>query len=269
MTFVRRYLSLVLKRHFLSKQRKLKWHVTQWFMPLLLLFWANGVSGYRALPCPGEKQAAERSLRRIENEWPIRGSGDPVTQYIQSLGVRLAHLTAEGRRIFWRFYVVRNLAPNAFSIGNGYVFVTEGVVNLARNESELAAILAHELGHELAGHFCAESRSNSSGSWLDIFTTPSSRQYEAGIGSMIQVIDPVKELQADRIALSILRSGGFDPLAMLDITRRLPPENTGHFTDEIRIRSLEQATANMPRMFVETSEYFVKTKRILAAESVH
>lgn len=265
--FARRCLSLVLKRVLYCQQTKQKWLIVRFLLPLLLMVGPEAQSGYRSLPCPGEQQSALISLQRIENEWPMRGSGDAVTQYVQKLGVRLANLTIDGRKILWRFSVVRNLAPNAFSIGGGYVFVMEGAVNLAKNESELAAILAHELGHELAGHFCEQSRSSPSGGLFDIFSVPESPQYRAGVGSMTQIIDPVKEQQADQIALSILRAGGFDPRAMLNVTKRLPLRNTGHLMDADRVKFLEQAVANLAPILAGSSEDFLKIKRILASET--
>jgi Zn-dependent protease with chaperone function len=264
MTYVRRYLSLQLNHNLFFQHAKRKRHWRVLLMPLLLMAWIKAYADYRSLPCPEERQSADRSFQRIENEWPTRGSGDPVTQYIQQLGLRLAKLSQDGRNIFWHFSVVRNLAPNAFSIGNGYVFVTEGAVNLAQNESELAAILAHELGHELAGHFCKESHSNFSFGLFDSFSNPQTQPYRAGIGSMTQTIDPVKEQQADQIALLILQAGGFNPHAMLAISSRLPPGNPGHFTDVMRLQSLARATASMPQQFVKNSADFQNIKQFLS-----
>lgn len=236
-------------------------------MPFLSLACLYAHAGYGSLPCPEEQQSANSTFQRIENEWPTRGSGDPISQYVQQLGTRLAQLTRDGPKIFWRFIVVRNLAPNAFSIGNGYVFITEGALNIAQNESELAAILAHELGHELAGHFCKDSpHSMLSDGLFDIFTPKETQQYRVGIGSMTQTIDPVKEQQADRIALSILQAGGFNPRAMLDLSRRLPSGNAGHFTDALRLQALERALANVPPRWVESSAAFIITKQRLLSE---
>ncbi|MGR9014470.1 MAG: M48 family metallopeptidase, partial [Gammaproteobacteria bacterium] len=123
-------------------------------MSFLLAASPSGLSYNHFSSCDDKRQAIDLSLQRIESEWPIRGSGDTLSRYVQKLGVRLAYFSVYGRNIPWRFSVVRNLAPNAFSIGGGYVFITDGAVNFVQNESELAAILAHELGHELAGHFC-------------------------------------------------------------------------------------------------------------------
>lgn len=217
--------------------------------------------------CPGEMERAMKLRQRIVREWPLRPSTDEVSQYVQSLGVRLAErYAASGRAIPWRFTLVRNLAPNAFSIGAGNVFVNEGAVSFAQNEAELAAILAHEQAHELAGHFCEESRSIFSGGLFDIFTTTDPRQYNADVGSMTQIIDPVKERQADQIALSILRAAGYDPRAMLDVARRLPSGVAGHLPDAGRIQSLEQTMAAMPPIMAGNSDQFRAIKRLLGAE---
>jgi beta-barrel assembly-enhancing protease len=205
-------------------------------------------------------------LQRIEREWPMRGSGDMVSQYVQKLGIQLVHFSVYGQNISWQFSVVRNLAPNAFSIGGGHVFITDGAVNFAQNESELAAILAHELGHELAGHFCGASDLSDSGGLFDIFSAPKIEERQVGIGSLMLVIDPVKEQGADQIAVSILQAGGYDPRAMLDVARHLPRGNTLHPMDSQRLQSLENLLAKIPPTKAQDSEDFWTIKRILAAE---
>jgi predicted Zn-dependent protease len=243
-----------------------KRHLIILAVPFFLLLLMDAKAGYRVLPCPEEKLAAHSALQKINNEWPTRGSGDPVTQYIQKLGYYLGQLIPDGRRIGWRFEVVRNLAPNAFSIGNGYIFVTEGAINLAQNESELAAILAHEIGHELAGHFCNESSTKFSFDWTNILLPLTNRSRQVGIGSMTQTIDPVKEQQADRIALHILQVAGFNPHAMLDVSRHLPVESGAHFTDALRLQSLERAVTFMPQKPAKNSPDFISIKQQLSAE---
>lgn len=235
-------------------------------MPFLLAASPSVLSDDHFSPCDGKHQAVDVSLQRIENEWPLRGSGDRVSQYVQKLGVRLAHFSVYGQNISWQFSVVRNLAPNAFSIGGGHVFITDGAVNFAQNESELAAILAHELGHELAGHFCGASDLSDSGGLFDIFSAPKIEERQVGIGSLTLAIDPAKEQQADKIAISILQSGGFDPHAMLDVARHLPRGDTVHPVDSQRLQSLERLLAKIPPTKMQDSEDFRTIKRTLAAE---
>lgn len=235
-------------------------------MPLLFVGISVAVAGMPVVPCNHKQAAIEISLQRIVNEWPMRGSGESVSQYVQKLGVRLAFSSLYGRNIPWRFSVVRNLAPNAFSIGGGYVFITDGSVNFVRNESELAAILAHELGHELAGHFCAAPDLIDFGGLFDIFSAPKAQQHQVGVGSLTQVINPVKEQQADQIAVTILQANGYDPHAMLEVARRLPKGDGRHPMDFQRLQALESLLAKIPPIKAQDSEDFLTIKRTLAAE---
>ncbi|MDD2760647.1 MAG: M48 family metallopeptidase [Methylomonas sp.] len=217
--------------------------------------------------CPGEMQRAMKLRQRIVRDWPLRPENDEVSQYVRSLGLQLAgRYGSAASAIPWRFTLVRNLAPNAFSIGAGNIFVNEGAVTFAQDEAELAAILAHELAHELAGHFCQDYRSTASRGLFDIFSSPDTKQYDVDIGSVTQKIDPAKEQQADQIALGILQASGFDPRAMLDVARRLPPGDSAHLMDVYRIRSLEQTIGNTPRVTAGSSEAFRTAKQILNSE---
>lgn len=266
MMSVLRCLSLALERKIFVQTWIQKRRRAVLLMPFLLVASFTVLSDDHFSPCDSKPQAVAASLQRIEYEWPMRGSGDRISQYVQKLGVRLAHFSVYGRNIPWRFSVVRNLAPNAFSIGGGYVFITDGAVSFAHNESELAAILAHELGHELAGHFCRASGLNDTGGLFDIFSAPEFQQYQVGVGSMNQSIDPVKEQEADQIAISILQASGYDPRAMLDIAQRLSSGGAAHLMDATRIQSLEWTIAKLPPVTAGSSEDFLEIKRILAVE---
>jgi predicted Zn-dependent protease len=239
----------------------------RWFARLLLLmsFFSGTVLAVPA-PCEGGQESARAMLHRIRQEWPLRGSGDVVTRYVQSLGVRLAHFSIYGRNAFWHFSVIRNLAPNAFSIGNGYVFITDGAINFVQSESELAAILAHELGHELAGHFCGVPYPDDFSSLFELFSSPKAAKRQVDIGSLTLSIDPVKEQQADKIAISILQASGYDPHAILNVARRLPKGETIHPVDTQRLQSLESLLAKIPPTKAQDSEDFRKIKRSLELE---
>ena len=266
MMLVTRYLSLVLKRNLITYQPTQKRRGAVFLISFLLVVAPSVLANFHFSSCVGEQQAATVSLQRIENEWPMRGSGDVVSQYVQKLGAQLAHFSVYERNSPWRFSVVRNLAPNAFSIGGGYVFITDGAVNFVQNESELAAILAHELGHELAGHFCGASDLNDSNSVFDIFSVVKIEVRQVGIGSLMLAIDPVKEQEADQIALSILQAGGYDPQAMLEVARRLSKGNPVHLVDSQRLQALKNILTKIPPTKTQDSEDFLTIKRTLATE---
>jgi predicted Zn-dependent protease len=176
--------------------------------------------------CPEERERAAAVRERIEHDWPLRRT-DSVTRYLQDFGRRLANRAGIGRVSNWRFFVVQNTSINAYSIGDGLIYITEGAISKSADEDELAAILAHEMGHDIAGHFCPRAQNNGDKSpWWDIFSSPPShssmhRGTESYYGSLRQVIDPIKENEADRNARVILRKAGYDPRAMARIARRV------------------------------------------------
>ena len=221
--------------------------------------------------CPGELERAKATRQHIDQEWPLRASGDEVTRFIQTLGVRLARFSAGGGEVPWRFAVVRNLAPNAFSIGAGYVYVTEGAVTFAQTEAELAAIIAHELGHELAGHFCSQAAYAESRGLFDVFSdSPPPDAHDVGSGSVRQTIDPRKEEQADQIAVAVLQAAGYDPRALLQVARRLPAGGEAHQTDSRRIAALERILGTYhrsPPLSTPNTEAFTAIKRRLMGDA--
>ncbi|MGZ4968160.1 MAG: M48 family metallopeptidase [Methylobacter sp.] len=226
--------------------------------------------------CPGEAEKAHNKAGKIGQEWPLRSSNDGASQYLQRLGQRLATQGVtlssripdyDGTVEQWHFLIVRDLSVNAFSIGNGWIYVTDGSFAFVNTESELAAMLSHEIGHQMAGHFCESSDSSNSGGVFDIFSTQLIQQDQAGVGSMLVKQDPVKEQQADQIALAILGASGYDSHAILDITRRLPSEAASHLLATNRIQFLERIVANnLPRVSDRSSEEFYDAKRSIGSK---
>lgn len=208
---------------------------------LLLLILALP-SWAQADACPEEKRRAVAVRERIEREWPLRAA-DPVVQYIRNFGRRLAEQAGIGRAAYWRFEVVRDYSANAFAIGDGLIYLTEGAILLAADEAELAAILAHEMGHQLAGHFCADPTPiEKRKPWWEILLSPTepappgaSSRRDANFGSLRRGIDPAKEREADRLTAEILRAAGYDPMARLELARRMARSpatgaDSGHLT---------------------------------------
>lgn len=210
--------------------------------------------------CTGEQERASALAQRIGQEWPLRSSNDQVSTYVRNLGQQLAQTVAEGQSLVWHFNVVRDRSANAFSIGNGHIYITEGAILFARNEAEIAAILAHEIGHQMAGHFCQPAQNRNTelfGGFFDwLFEGRHNEVEEQPIGSLTQVIDISMEKNADQYAVNILKTAGYDPNAMLEVARRLPKQNgMAHLQDYRRIQALESLLkGTAPRLSQESPE---------------
>jgi predicted Zn-dependent protease len=97
-----------------------------------------------------EVELGAQYSQQINAQLPI--VQDPeVNRYINVLGDSIAHLTARGD-LPWQFYIVNSDEVNAFAVPGGFVYVNRGLIERARNLSELAGVLGHEIGHVVKRH---------------------------------------------------------------------------------------------------------------------
>lgn len=174
--------------------------------------------------CRQSADASARAMRTIVESWPLRYAGDSVRRYVQDLGERIASHAASGGTGDWHFYVVRNMEPTAFAVGGRQFVVSDGLIAFVRNESDLAAVLAHEIAHQRLGHFCRDAPSD-----------PQRIRY----GSIVQHFDPDTERAADAEAVHLLAVSGYDPGSMYEVLRCLAERPGAPVTQlQTRMRAL-------------------------------
>jgi predicted Zn-dependent protease len=161
---------------------------------------------------------------------------DPeVVDYLNQLGEQLG-ATGPAAGYSFEFFAVRDATLNAFAVPGGYIGVHSGLVVAASNESELASVLGHEMGHVTQRHIArmlAQGRQSSVVSLatavLAILAARSNPQAAGGLmalgGGIAQdqmlAFSRDAEREADRVGLDILRQAGFDPNAMVAFFGRL------------------------------------------------
>src|SRR5207247_9231426 len=90
---------------------------------------------------------------------------DPeVNDYLNEIGHRLVAAIPDSRMDF-EFFAVPDPAINAFALPGGFVGVNTGLILLAQSESELAAVLGHEISH-VTQHHLARMMSAQKGSMM-------------------------------------------------------------------------------------------------------
>ncbi len=132
-------------------------------MPLLLLASGLQLAGCATSPATGstiftggmtpqqEARIGADNHSRIVKAFGGEYGSPELRRYVASIG-RLLASTSELPALGFSFTVLDSDKVNAFAVPGGYVYVTRGLLALAGNEAELAAVLAHEIGHVTARH---------------------------------------------------------------------------------------------------------------------
>lgn len=83
---------------------------------------------------------------------------DPfIVNYVNQVGRRVAEVSGRPD-LPYQFYVVENDQINAFTPGGGRIYIHSGLIKQATTEGQLAAVLAHEVGHNVGYHLSATLR---------------------------------------------------------------------------------------------------------------
>ena len=106
--------------------------------------------GWNLFSADQDVQIGQQSAAEAEQQLPILRDAD-VEAYVNRIGAKLA-ANAGGPQFPYRFRVVNSSDINAFALPGGPIYVNRGVLEQARNEGEVAGVLAHEIAHVALRH---------------------------------------------------------------------------------------------------------------------
>ena len=156
----------------------------------------------------------------------------PLNLYVNDLGNLVAR---HGGRpdLTYHFYIVDTDAVNAFALPGGYIYVDRGLIERTRNVSELAGVLAHEIGHVALRHGARnlERQMRTSGMSSLLYRKilgrgPILDQQALQIGSELWTASHSRadETAADKEAVKYLIATGVDPNGMVELFQELMRE---------------------------------------------
>ena len=93
----------------------------------------------------GRKAAEETDQQMVLLDSPL------LTAYVNNLGQKVAQASRRPQ-LEYTFKIVNTDSVNAFSLPGGFIYVDRGLLDFVLTESELAGVLAHEVGHVVAYH---------------------------------------------------------------------------------------------------------------------
>ena len=165
---------------------------------------------------------------------------DSVTSYIQDVGRRLVSAipsNLEHREFRYTFEVVNVREINAFALPGGPMFVNRGMLEAARNEGEVAGVMAHELSHVVLRHGTAQA---SKATKYEIGTLAGAvigaiiggrvgsvvaQGTQFGLGTAFLRFGREYERQADLEGAQIMARAGYDPRDMANMFRTIEKQS--------------------------------------------
>ena len=154
---------------------------------------------------------------------------DPmVNEYVNRLGQNLVRNSDS--KLPFTIKILDVEEPNAFALPGGYMFVNAGTLLLADDESELAGVMAHEIGHVAA---CHAARESTRGNLAQLAMIPVvimtgglagigvNEAANYGIPAVFSKFGRNFEAQADYLGVQYAYKAGYDPNGMIDFFEKL------------------------------------------------
>ncbi|WP_110666399.1 M48 family metallopeptidase [Salinicola halophilus] len=183
-------------------------------------------------------EMGQQSFAQYQQELPTVGGAQ--AQYVQCVANAItAEVPASEGIASWQVKVFKDDSANAFALPGGYIGVNTGLLDVATNQDQLAAVIGHEVGHVLAHH--ANERASTQAvtqGGLSVLQSAVGLQGQSGeqvmgllgAGAQYGVVLPFSrkhESEADLIGLDLMADAGFDPSASLALWQNMAANSQG------------------------------------------
>ncbi|WP_404295972.1 M48 family metallopeptidase [Halomonas sp.] len=178
-------------------------------------------------------QMGAQAFDQYQQDLPTVGGA--THRYAQCVAEAIVSaLPAEQQRAQdWQIRVFESEQANAFALPGGYMGINTGLLNVARTQDQLAAVIGHEIGHVLARHANERvSTQTATQIGLSVLSSVSGMQGPGGqqmmgalgLGAQYGVLLPFSrrhESEADVIGLWLMADAGFDPRASVALWQNM------------------------------------------------
>lgn len=226
----------------------------------------------------GMAQMGEAAFAQIREATPT--SQDRSHQgYVSCVANALiAKLPSQGPAQDWEIAVFDEDSANAFALPGGYMGVHSGMFEVALNQHQLAAVIAHEISHVTAEHpnerMSTQIAVQLGMTALQQMGDPASAGAKQlmgalGVGANVGILLPfgrAQEREADLLGLDLMAAAGFDPRQSVDLWRNMaasggqkPPEFLStHPSSQTRMTDLQARMSHAMAIYEDARSRGVK-----------
>ena len=154
------------------------------------------------------------------------------------------------------------IGANAFALPGGTLIITDDLVRLARDENEITAVLAHELGRINRRHAMRQVLQSTLSGLVMVAVLGDFDSIASGLPATLLQLRYTRqmELEADAYALQALQNSCISPLAFVNILERL---SGAHKENEA-----EKITSGVERLLASHPDTVIRLKAFRNAELI-
>jgi hypothetical protein len=254
-------------------------------LPVLLLTVAIGSASAQThvvAPTPNKYKPSDdvklgqEAAQQVQKEMPMLNDA-AVDEYVAGIGQRLVRdIPAEYQHPEFRytFRVVNQKEINAFALPGGPMFLNRGMIEAARDEGEIAGVMAHELSHVLLRHGTAQATKATkyeigaiAGQVLGAIVGGTAGSIIAqgsnlGISTYFMKFSREYESQADVLGVQLMARAGYNPQSMANMFQTLAKQGSSgpeFLSDHPNPGNREQRILQEARLLNATSNSYGNT----------
>lgn len=199
-----------------------------------------------------------------------------INRYVQCIADAITpHVDSSVHRGEWEVVVFESEQANAFALPGGKIGVYTGILNVADNQDQVAAVMGHEVAHVIAKHsnervssgMLAQTGMAVAGSLMKDYDPETQAMVMGGLGIGVQygVLMPygrTHESEADIIGQELMAKAGFNPKEAVSLWHNMaklssnhPPEFLStHPSSQTRIKQLTEGLAKTEPIYQQTTK---------------
>jgi len=185
-------------------------------------------------------KAGRQAANEVEQQMPILNDAE-ATSYVSRVGQRLVNaIPSEFQHPEFQYYfkIVNARDINAFALPGGPMYVNRGMIQAARNEGEMAGVMAHELSHVALRHGTAQASKAQKYGLLagilgiggQIIGGPAGAAAQIagqGVGVYFLKFSREYETEADILGAQIMARAGYDPRDLANMFQTIERQSGG------------------------------------------
>ena len=253
----------------------------RWFLVLSLATQVWAQSAGPTFPNPGKTSMSKEQQQalgmevaaQVYQQMPVLPDNSPETQYIRQLGQKLVGTIPQEYSWPFEFHVVPQKEINAFALPGGQMFINVGTITAARNEAELAGVMAHEMAHVYMQHSAKQAGKAQTTSMIAGIASAvmggrggmlgqlGQMGIQMGAQGLMMKYSRGDESQADAVGAMILYKASYNPQGMADFFQTMgsqggsaPPEFfSSHPNPVNRQQAIQKQIAGWPSQNYESA----------------